>query len=425
MATQNLYVDGSGTYTNWDFPTFDPHFEQVDDQPINDGNSTEIKDDGVFSPNGTGPKDSFNIDDWTLGNKLITKVEVVFWAKFSQGADNTVRPFLRLNSTNTEGSQETLTSSYTEYTQEISRPGGGNWLYTDLDDLEVGVIASASEGNKLGDNIRVTQIYVKITYTENFATITSDAEIYSPYPTTFYLSKQNSDLSVGSEWNVKLREVIDEVDGYLDIPIDGYGTETCYAFTNENVPYNPDWESGDLRVKVITYAAGTEIYLKVSGSRINLDGEVQETTEATAEQEVGIVKQAYTFTIPSYNWTAGNYGDRLRINYKFRNPNVSLKYIYTYTGEEDSNVGTIISLHGIGTINSDAHITTDIPSLDFTGLAIAEVLKLIDDNDSEISIDQNTDTLAEMLWKIADTNGIDISGLSLAGIIQKFDIYYS
>lgn len=195
MATINLYVNGSGVYTNWDFPIFDPHWEKVDDQPTHDGDTSVIADDGIFSPNGTGPKDSFNIDNWPSGSALIEKVEVIFWSKYVGGTGNTCAPFLRLNSINVEGTFETLTTSWTEYTQEFSRPGGGNWFYTDLDALQVGCIASATTASHRGDNVRVTQVYVKVTYTENFSTIQSDAEIYSPYTTIFYLSKLTSDLT--------------------------------------------------------------------------------------------------------------------------------------------------------------------------------------------------------------------------------------
>jgi len=423
MSTQNLYVNGSGQYTAWDLPVTS-HYLEVD-ETSQDGDTSYIADNGIFAPNGSGPKDSFNIDAWTHGNKLITKVEVIFWAKKSGGAGNTCRPLLYLSPYVTEGTQETLGNSYVEYTQELSRPGGGNWNYTDLADLEVGVIANASEANKLGDNIRVTQVYAKITYTEDFATITSDSEVCSPYPRTFYLSKLTSDLNAGGDFNVKLLEIVDEAESYHDAVVLAGDIEGVYAFTEPNVPYDSSWPAGSLQVKVDFALGSDDLYVSVSGSRVDASGDVQETTAATAEQEI-ITSGVWTFDIPSYSWAAGNVGDRLRINYRIRNDELgggaTVRFL---TGKADSNVGHSLDLHGIGTINSDAEIETAVPSLDFTGLTIAEVLKLIDDNDSEISINRNKDALATMLQKIATTNNINIDGLAPAEIIQKFDIYYS
>lgn len=231
-----------------------------------------------------------------------------------------------------------------------------------------------------------------------------------------------------SIFNAQLREVLDEDTSYHHVDLGANATEVCYAFTEPNVPYNNNWETGSLRIRVVGWCVFNDtIYLKVSGSRVNSDGEVQETTTATAEQLFDYASaKTYTFTIPSHNWGPEVApGDRLRINYQFRNAVDAVKSVRIRTGYEDSNVATYISLHGVGTINSDAHIGSVVPALDFTGLTIPEVLKLIRDNDSGISINQNGDTLAEMLQKIAETNGIDIDELSPAEIIQKFDTYYS
>lgn len=419
MPIQNLFVNAAGSYTQWDFPMLDPHWEQVD-EISHDGNTTYIADDGIFTPNGTGPKDIFNIDNWTHGDTLITKVEVIFWAKYSGGSGNKCRPLLYLNGVPNEGTNETLTPSWTKYTQEISKPGGGNWYYTDLNDLQVGVISKAITANKLGNNVRVTQVYVQVTYTDNFVEIISNAKIYNPYPTQFYLSKQSSDLGGTAKFDAKLLEVIDEDASKYAITV--YDGEIGYAYTEPNTPYNNQWESGSFRVKMnIQYPGSYDAYLKVSGSRINSIGEVQETTVATDEQLLTIeATQTYTFDIPNSVWSSGNYSDRLRINYALRAAQPT--GIYLWTGKADSCVSTSISLHGISTIQSNARV---IPILSFIGLTIAEILKLINDNDGEININQNADILAEMLQEIASTNNTNIVGLTLAEIVQKFDLYYS
>ncbi len=135
----------------------------------------------------------------------------------------------------------------------------------------------------------------------------------------FYLGSTNSDLTGGREFSKYLEENT-ETAGTIDLTIPSgtaYG-DPSYAFTRESIPLNDNWETGSITVKVnITDAGNARGFMKVSASRINSTGTVQETSAESGEQALDITG-VLTFSIPSMTWTSGNVGDRLRINYYFR-----------------------------------------------------------------------------------------------------------
>lgn len=179
---------------------------------------------------------------------------------------------------------------------------------------------------------------------------------------TYYLGATNSDLSGGREFSKYLEEIT-ETAGTISLQIPSgtsYG-DPSYAFTRTDIPLNDSWETGEITVKVnITDGGNGRGFLKVSASRVNSSGVVQETTSETAEQALGSIG-VLTFTIPSMNWSAGSLGDRLRINYYFRsNHNVQDATCTIQTGTTDTEVITPITIDPFEEPEVETNTTTSI-----------------------------------------------------------------
>ena len=130
---------------------------------------------------------------------------------------------------------------------------------------------------------------------------------------TFYLSNNTADLSGGTHFNVYLEQNTTTA-GSLSI---NAGTNTTwvasYAFTRQNIPDNPNWESGSITVNIRTIATDRGVEMYMSASRISSTGTVLQTSGVSATQELTF-NGDFSFTIPSTNWSSGNASDRLRIN---------------------------------------------------------------------------------------------------------------
>ncbi len=160
---------------------------------------------------------------------------------------------------------------------------------------------------------------------------------------TYILKTKTSDLSGGADFN---REISADAEtaGSITVTVANGATETSYGFTKPYKPSNADWETGSITVEVKVTTANTNMFLKVSASRLNSAGVVQETSSETAEQQLSATG-VKTFTIPSMNWAAGNCTDRIRINYIFRSANShgGAINVVIETGTTDTEVTTSIT----------------------------------------------------------------------------------
>src|SRR3989344_4625105 len=160
---------------------------------------------------------------------------------------------------------------------------------------------------------------------------------------TYILKTKTSDLSGGADFN---REISADAEtaGSITVTVANGATETSYGFTKPYKPSNADWETGTITVEVKVTTANTNMFLKVSASRLNSAGVVQETSSETAEQQLSTTG-VKTFTIPSMNWAAGNCTDRIRINYIFRSANShgGAINVVIETGTTDTEVTTSIT----------------------------------------------------------------------------------
>ena len=161
----------------------------------------------------------------------------------------------------------------------------------------------------------------------------------------FYLGSTNSDLTAGQSFS-KYLEQSTETAGTISITRNDNSTyQTDYAFTRGSIPDNPAWESGSIAVKVRVTAVNRSITMRVSASRVNSSGAVQETTSTTATQSLSSAGTTYTFTIPSYSWSGGANGDRLRINYEsVGSHHVQNSSVTIQTGTIETEVNTPIEI---------------------------------------------------------------------------------
>ena len=157
---------------------------------------------------------------------------------------------------------------------------------------------------------------------------------------TWYLSTYDSDLSGGADFSKEARPYT-QTGNSLTVSVANTSTETSYAFSPPNVPNNPDWETGTFEVKVNVTTANTNMFLSIQVDRINSAGTVQESTTATAEQQL-TATGVKTFTTASTNWTAGSATDRFRVRYIFRSANShgGAISVVIATGTTDSSIIT-------------------------------------------------------------------------------------
>lgn len=90
------------------------------------------------------------------------------------------------------------------------------------------------------------------------------------------------------------------------------------------------------------------------------------------------------------------------------------------------NDATSEDSHGVDHIKVKVYYTIGVeaPSLDLNNKSLAEVLRVIKDSDSNIDCNPAGRTVAETVQCIARAIGVNITGLSVAEVIRKFNDYY-
>lgn len=396
MSEIYLHPNGAGIRTQWNYPLFNPHWGQVDEDP-HDGDTTHVADDGVFVPNGIGPKDFYSLESSGLGSVAIQKVEVLFVGKITAYTGK-ISPGLYLNGIYSYGTARTMTLTWTEYAEEVARPGGGLWTIADLIDLQVGVVASGgSTSCKTGSCIRCTQVRVKITYSENLAEIELDGSVAFDYPTILYLSSESSDLGNG-DGDYRFDKAFHEdtssqsdksiIVGYI------YGSpKTCYGFTASQVPNNAIWESGKIAVclSLSAHSGAFAASLRVSVSRVNSVGIVQESSDWSDPVTLPATSAAkiYGFMLPYTEWSTGSTGDRIRVNYEFTASDGGWGAEVLFN-DGNSKIGTSVIWHRIAEIEIDGHITvTKVNVIDSDGHIVKIASVGIDANGHIVKTDSD------------------------------------
>jgi hypothetical protein len=133
--------------------------------------------------------------------------------------------------------------------------------------------------------------------------------------TLYYLSATNSDLSGGADFNKKL-VASGETSGSQTLSFGNSESRTSYGFTE---PGNPSvlGKTGNYTITVNIPTTNAQGRLAISLSRVNSAGTAQSTSSSTSEQTTN--SATLTFSLTSINLGTWSPGDRLRVNYEFRN----------------------------------------------------------------------------------------------------------
>ncbi len=127
-----------GDSENWSVypPGTSWNYQAVDDTGTSDGDSTFVQ----AGPNAT---DLYNMQtSAVLTGKTITNVKVKYRCKISQGEPG-VAVLVKSGSSQILTFSETLGPGYILFSKTFSsKPGGGSWTKSDIDSLQVGIVAS-------------------------------------------------------------------------------------------------------------------------------------------------------------------------------------------------------------------------------------------------------------------------------------------
>jgi adhesin HecA-like repeat protein len=159
----------------------------------------------------------------------------------------------------------------------------------------------------------------------------------------YTLSGDNSDLSGGADFNKALVES-GATNTTVSFSIATNSTETSYGFTPSGNP-GADGATGNYTILARITTGNNNGRLSISLSRVNSSGTVQSTSSATSEQTTSAGTQTHTLTSVNLGtWAAG---DRLRVNYIFRNANtMSAQTVAIGTGTSNDTVDVPWDLAG-------------------------------------------------------------------------------
>jgi len=160
---------------------------------------------------------------------------------------------------------------------------------------------------------------------------------------SYYLKSQVSDLSGGADFDREI-SADTETAGSITVQVANGAVEKSRSYTKPHKPSNADWETGSITAKVNVTTANSNIWLSVQAHRINKDGTIQESNQATGEQQLSTTG-VKTFTMNSFNWSAGACDDRIRIDYIFRSAQShgTAASVVIETGTTNTEVSTSIS----------------------------------------------------------------------------------
>jgi hypothetical protein len=140
VRVQAVFPNGNGNYSQLtnDLGNMTNNYTHVDEADPNDDT------DYVESSN-AGDKDTYTYQDLPTTTGTVYGVQVMTYAKKTDSGSRTIRNLARLSGTDADnGSDIALPSGYT-YLPSIfeTKPGGGAWTITDVNNAEFGVKVTA------------------------------------------------------------------------------------------------------------------------------------------------------------------------------------------------------------------------------------------------------------------------------------------
>src|SRR3972149_5377063 len=147
------YPNGDGYYTTWAGT-----YTDVDETP-HDADTTYIATSFIDAQYETYAAQ--DISPMTIID--ISSVKVIITVRCYVSNCRNVAAMVRLSGTDSFGTEYMPTTSYSEISHIFTtKPGGGSWTESDVNAMEIGVRTPADTE---GDQVRVTQIRVEVTYT--------------------------------------------------------------------------------------------------------------------------------------------------------------------------------------------------------------------------------------------------------------------
>lgn len=172
-ASITLVPNGSGSITTsymYSYPTTGQDKYSMIDDPVNspDDLSTAIR----AARNDNLATESYNLVDSGISNGVINSVTVYFRIRdvtSPVGSTHYFTPFLYLSGSYSWGTVvEYNSTDWSTKSEQLSRPGGGSWSWSDIDNLQVGIRMKRSVGDAL-----CTQLYILVDYSSGPADVVS------------------------------------------------------------------------------------------------------------------------------------------------------------------------------------------------------------------------------------------------------------
>ena len=167
-ASANMLVDGTGDYTNLSLSGAATNWQAV---LTNDGNTSYVYVSGTNVPLA---KDAYTLQQSSPPSPSVPVSVSVTWYGISSTTNlGQAQPFLRLGGVESAGTQiiENNTAGYGSHTEIISRPGGGSWSWSDINNLQVVIGLNTYNGS--AGWTRVTYGYVTVNYNDGDIIVTA------------------------------------------------------------------------------------------------------------------------------------------------------------------------------------------------------------------------------------------------------------
>jgi hypothetical protein len=154
MPTTDLFPDATGNYAQWTVGAGSrPTCVQT-----NDGNTSRI--DALA---GSTPMDSYSCDDLPASAALVNTVIIRSYTRREGAGAGNSNHFTRLGGVDQAEPAFAHALSYTLRSDTVATPpGGGSWDVADVNGLEAGI----NHGSSGASDVRCTQIFLNVDYTD-------------------------------------------------------------------------------------------------------------------------------------------------------------------------------------------------------------------------------------------------------------------
>jgi len=178
MATEILRPNADGDYTNIASPV-GAHWSRVDEE------TPDLT--AVYTSNTMQEKDSYELEASSIpADATINSVTIYFASWTGNWSGAYIQPFLRLSGIETDGTEVIMPNDWPVpdiLSEELSKPGGGDWAVSDLADLQV-AIGIRANGDGVPTDPFLDTVWVVIDYSIDVAIsvplMTMEAEVFAP-----------------------------------------------------------------------------------------------------------------------------------------------------------------------------------------------------------------------------------------------------